>query len=78
VSFRWLWFVPLQFIEWHSDGWVHRSGVVQNGSCDFLYCETFFCREWWCFIFCRILSLGAVRTWMVCVADAWGRHVEIF
>jgi hypothetical protein len=42
------------------DGWVHRSGVVQNGSGDLLYCETLLGREWRCFIFCRILSLGAI------------------
>jgi hypothetical protein len=32
-------------IEWHQDVWVHCSCVIQDGSCDFLYVQTLFCRE---------------------------------
>jgi hypothetical protein len=39
---------------------INGSGVVQNGSCDFLDCETLLCCERGCVILRGILGLGAV------------------
>jgi hypothetical protein len=47
-------------IEWHKDSWVHCSGIVQDGSGDFLYVEIMLCHERRCFILCCILSFGTV------------------
>jgi hypothetical protein len=47
-------------IEWHQNGGVNSSCIVQNGSCYLLDCETLLCSERWHFIPLGILSLGAV------------------
>jgi hypothetical protein len=47
-------------VEWHQNGLIYLSCVVQRGSGDFLDCETLLGREWGCFILLCILSLGAV------------------